>query len=309
MTADPAALAAIARLPLGRQGLADGVLAGMHRGGRGGFSVEFAGRRPFQPGDDPRRIDWRKRRPAAPGRPDDDGWLVKQFEAESGLAVHLVVDASAGMAYLGPAADGEPGRHPSKWRFAATAAATLAEAVLRRRDGVSLSVLGGAALGGAALPVSAAPAHAAAVCEALTNAVPAGAADLAEALAATAARWGRRGVVVLLSDLLTEPDRLFAGLTELRRRGHEPAVLRTLAPAEVSFPFATPRRFRPLTGGPTASGGGTTGRDGYRAAFAAHAAELSAACGRAGTPFTAVTTDEPLPAALVRFLSHRAGRG
>ncbi|MFH5803875.1 DUF58 domain-containing protein [Alienimonas sp. DA493] len=307
---DPAALAAIARLPLGRRGLADGTLAGAHRGGRGGFSVEFAGHRPFQSGDDPRRIDWRKRRHVAAGLSANEGWFVKQFEAETGLAVHLVADASAGMAYRGPAADGGPGLHPDKWRYAATAAATLAEAVLRRRDAVSLTVLGGRRAGGngAPLPASAAPAHGAAICEALTRTSPAGSFDLADALGAAAGRWTRRGVVVLLSDLLTDADRLFAALTDLRRRGHEAAVLRTLAPAEVTFPFEKPRRFRSLFGGPTVSAGGADGGAAYRAAFAAHAKELTAACRRGGVPLTAAVVDEPLAAALGRFLTDRAGR-
>ena len=302
---DPAALAAIARLPLGRKGLADGVLSGAHRGGRGGFSVEFAGHRAYQRGDDPRRIDWRKRRHAAPGVASTDGLFVKQFEAESGLAVHLVVDASAGMAYRGPAADGGEGRHPTKWRFAAIAAATLTEAVLRRRDAVSLTVLGG---GDAALATSAAPAHAAAICETLSTIVPAGSTRFATDLALAAGRWGRRGVVLLLSDLLTDPDELFAGLSDLRRRGHEIAVLRTLAPAEVAFPFASPRRFRSLDGGLSVGGGGAGGQAAYRAAFAEHAAELAAACLRSGASLTTATTDEPLAAALTRTLSERSGR-
>ncbi|NNJ28063.1 DUF58 domain-containing protein [Alienimonas chondri] len=302
---DPTALAAIARLPLGRRGLADGLLSGAHRGGRGGFSVEFAGHRPFQIGDDTRRIDWRKRRHVAAGTPVNGGWFVKQFEAESGLAVHLVVDASSGMAYRGPAADGGTGRHPSKWRVAATAAATLTEAVLQRRDAASLTVLGGNRV---TLPTSAAPAHAAAVCDTLSGILPSGKIDFAEALGTAAGRWGRRGVVVILSDLLTDPDRWFAALSDLRRRGHEAAVLRVLAPAEVSFPFEKPRRFRPLTGDPAITGGGRAAVQEYRIAFEEHAAELAAASRRVAAPLTVMTTDEPLSGALVRFLSDRVGR-
>ena len=303
---DPRALAAIARLPLGRRGLADGLLAGAHRGGRGGFSVEFAGHRPYQIGDDPRRIDWRKRSRHVGDERDAAvaGLVVKQFESETGLAVHLAVDASAGMAYRGPGADGREGRHPSKWRFAATLAATLTETVLRRRDAISLSVLQPE---GKSLPASAAPARAAGVCDLLSAVVPGGDGDVSGRLAEAVGGWGRRGVAVILSDLLADPDRWFAALTEVRRRGHEAAVLRTLAPAEVAFPFPAPRRFRPLAGGATTPGGGANGRAVYRRAFAAHAEELAAACRRAGVSLTVATADEPVADVLVRLLTGRAG--
>ena len=268
--------------------------------------MEFAGHRPYEPGDEVRRVDWRRaaRRgfPAAADRREPGGGLlVKQFEAESGLAVHLVCDLRAGMAYRGPAADGSPGDHPSKWRFAAICAATLAEATVRRRDAVSLSFLG--RHGPTPLPPSAAPDRTAAVCGALSAAVPAGGGGLREGLAAAAGRWRRRGQVVLISDLLDDADETFAALSDLRRRGHEPTALRALAPAEVAFPFPAPRRFRPLTGGALVPGGGAAGRAAYLAAFEAHAAELAAACRRAGAPLATATTDEPVAAALVRLLT------
>ena len=204
-------------------------------------------------------------------------------------------------------ADGSPASLPTKWRYAATAAATLAAAALRGRDAVSLTILGGRPGGRGVeevtLPASAAAPHLAAVCGALGDVEPGGVVDLPAGLGRAADRFGRRGTVVILSDLLGEPGELHAALARLSARGYEPAVLRVLAPAEVSFPFERPRRFAPLGGGPPVPGGGAAGRAAYRAAFESHAAALAAACRRRGVPLTTATTDQPLAAALGRLLA------
>ena len=316
MRADPEALARLGVTAGRRRGAADGLLAGRHRGVRGAFSAEFAGHRPFSPGDDPRRVDWRQaarsgaaHADAAASREPGGGLFVKQYEAETGLAVHLVLDAWAGMAYRGPAADGTPVEtladpHPTKWRYAAAAAATVAAAALRGRDAVSLTALGGRDERGRPvppLPPSAAAPHLAAACALLDGVVPAGGAELPAQLTRAADRFTRRGTVLIVSDLLCEPGKLHAVLARLAARGHEPALLRVLAPAEVGFPFDRPRRFAPLGGGAALSGGGAAGRAAYRAAFERHAAALAAACRRRGAPLASCTTDEPLAAALARL--------
>ena len=264
--------------------MVDGLLAGRHRGGREGFTVEFADHRPYSPGDDPRAVDWRLF--ARTGE-----LHLKRFEQETNLAVHLVLDASGSMTFRGQDAAW------SKWGCAATLAATLAALVLRGRDAVGLTVLGRP---GADRPPSAAATHLENLCAALGTVAPAGEADLSAAVPA-AAMWRRRGVAVLIGDLFDDPDRLAAVLADLARRRHRVAVLRVLDPEEVSPPLTAATRFVPLEGGPPVLADARL-RDAYRAAFERHDRLLTAACRRSGAAFTTALTDVRPGAVLGRFL-------
>ena len=252
--------------------------------------MEFADHRAYAPGDDPRAVDWRLF--ARTGE-----LHLKRFEQETNLAVHLVLDGSASMRFRGT------GAAWTKWECAATLAATLAALVLRGRDAVGLTVAGA---DGSDRPPSAAATQLGNVCGALSGAEPSGDRDLSDVLPAVAAGWRRRGVAVLVGDLLDEPDRLAAALADLTRRRHRVAVLRVLDPEEVSPPLAAATRFVPLEGGAAVTADAGL-RDAYHAAFDRHERLLTAACRRSGVPFTTARTDEPPGAALRRFLRD-AGR-
>src|SRR5437660_928364 len=120
---DPTSLAKYGRLALVARQLVEGFLTGAHKSPYKGFSVEFAEHRQYYPGDEIRHIDWR-----AYGK--TDRYYIKEYEEETNLRAHLLVDASGSMAYRG--------QHPSKFQFAQYIAASLAYLMLHQRDAVGL---------------------------------------------------------------------------------------------------------------------------------------------------------------------------
>src|SRR2546428_12343804 len=81
----PAEVSRLGGIEVVARGVVEGFLAGLHRSPFRGFSVEFAEHRPYQPGDEPRYLDWKvlgKR----------DRLDVKQYEEETNLRATLVPD-------------------------------------------------------------------------------------------------------------------------------------------------------------------------------------------------------------------------
>src|SRR5271154_4232766 len=122
-TLDPTALARFGRLELIARLVVEGVMSGLHKSPFKGFSGEFAEHRQYGPGDEIRHIDWR-----AFGK--TDRYYVKEYEEETNLRAHLVVDSSGSMAYKG--------KHVSKFDYAQQVAASLAYLMLQQRDAVGL---------------------------------------------------------------------------------------------------------------------------------------------------------------------------
>src|SRR5579885_3344065 len=121
---DPTSLSRYGRLALIARGLVEGFLTGAHKSPYKGFSVEFAEHRQYYPGDEIRHIDWR-----AYGK--TDRYYIKEFEEETNLKAHLLVDASGSMGYRGKA-------QFSKFEHAQRLAASLAYLMLHQLDSVGL---------------------------------------------------------------------------------------------------------------------------------------------------------------------------
>jgi len=285
-------LARIASLAVRARHVVEGLMAGLHRSALRGLSVEFAEHRAYAPGDEMRRIDWRLL-----GR--QDRWFVKEYEAETNLRAYLVVDASASMGYRG---EGAP---LSKFGYAATVAASLAHLLLVQRDAVGLAVAGGA--GVRLVPPRSRPHHLRALLAELEAAAPEGRAPVGEALAAVAAAQRRRGLFVVVSDLLDEPGELELGLRRLRHRHNDVVVLQVLDRDELELPFRRLTLFRDLEGPEHLVTDPREIRREYRAAVEEHLAAVRRVCRRHGADHALLRSDEPLDRALVRFLARREG--
>src|SRR5262245_43080494 len=125
LTFDPTLLARYGNLTLVARNLVEGFLTGVHKSPYKGFSVEFAEHRQYYPGDEIRHIDWR-------AVAKTDRYYVKEYEEETNLKAHLLVDASGSMAYKG--------KYPAKFTFAQYVAASLAYLMLHQRDAVGLVI-------------------------------------------------------------------------------------------------------------------------------------------------------------------------
>jgi uncharacterized protein (DUF58 family) len=270
----------------------EGFIKGIHRSPYHGFSVEFSEYREYSPGDDPRYLDWRL-------YARSDRYYVKRFEDETNLRCYLVLDTSRSMGY-------RSGSY-SKGEYARTAAATVAYFLTLQRDAVGLLTFEDRVTD--YLPPRHRPGHLRRLMAMLEREPTGRATNLAEPLEQIAATVRKRGLIVLISDLLAPADQLKTRLGYLRSRGHDVVVLRVLDPSETAFGFTTPAMFHDVESGRELYIDPDTARGEYLRRFAAHAEEVERSCVDLGIEFKPVTTDRPLELVLFDLLKARMRRG
>jgi len=289
---DPAALMRIKSMQLRARVVVEGFMSGLHRSPYHGFSVEFTEYRQYSPGDDPRYLDWKL-------YARSDRYYLKRFEDETNLRSWLLVDLSRSMGFGSLSYD--------KATYAKTAAATIAYFLALQRDAVGLITFDAAIKD--LLPARFRPGHLHRLMMCLEHAPAGTATDLAAPLEQIAKTAQKRGLVVLLSDLLAPLEAVETRLGYLRSRGHEVVVMRVLDPAEVDFPFQEAALFHDVESGRELYVDPQLARERYRQRFAEHAAGLARACNKLGIDLMDLSTDRSLELALFDFLSTRLRRG
>ncbi len=289
---DPQALMRIKSLQLRARAAVEGFVKGLHRSPYHGFSVEFSEYRQYSPGDDPRYLDWKL-------FARSDRYHIKRFEDETNLRCTLVVDTSRSMTY-------GSGVY-TKSDYARTLAATVATFLTRQRDAVGLITFEDTLT--QYLPPRHRPGHLARMIALLEREPQAKSTDLAKSLDQVAATVRKRGLVILISDLLAPVELLKTRLGYLRATGHDVVVLRVLDPAEINFPFDAPAKFRDAESGRDVYVDPTAARAGYLTRFAAHAAGVRQSCDDLGVEFITVSTDQALGSVLFDLLKNRMKRG
>lgn len=289
---DPAALMRLGTLELRARWVVEGFRHGLHRSPYHGFSVEFTEYRQYTPGDDPRFLDWR-----VFGR--SDRYYLKKFEDETNLRCHLLVDRSRSMAF------GSAG-HP-KAAYAATLAATLAHFLDGQGDAVGLLTFAGGVRD--FLPARHRPGQLRRLTLLLEGDADGPDTDLVPPLEQVGQVVRKRGLVVLVSDLLAPVDRLERSLSMLTAAGHEVVVFQVLDPAEIDFSFTDAALFEDLESGRTVYIDPAVIRESYRERLAAHGRAVQETCERLGAAFHRVPTSRPLELALLEFIQDRERTG
>jgi uncharacterized protein (DUF58 family) len=285
---EPALLARIGSLELKARVIVEGFLQGLHRSPFRGFSVEFAEYRQYMPGDDPLRIDWKV-------FARSDRHYVKKFEQETNLPCHLVLDVSASMGY---------GSTPvTKLEYGTYLAAALAYLLARQRDAVGLLTFDDHIL--AHLPPSTRPGHLRSLLVTLEQAQAGKRSDLAKPLHVLAEALTRRGLVVVISDLIDEPGRTIAGLKHVRARGMEVVAFHVLDPAELTLPFEGPTRFRDVESEVEVLTSPRAIRDDYLRRMEEFTSHYARELRSAGIDYCLLDTGKPLDWALMAYLSAR----
>ncbi|MFH1918989.1 MAG: DUF58 domain-containing protein [Planctomycetota bacterium] len=282
----------IKSLELRAKVVVEGFASGLHRSPYHGFSAEFSEYRQYSPGDDPRYLDWRL-------YARSDRYYIKRFEDETNLRCHLLVDMSRSMGY---------GSGPyTKAEYARTAAATLAYFLSRQHDAVGLMTFDEKI--SEYLPPRYRPGHLHRLMLLLEQPLSGKATDLAAPLEQIAGTVTKRGLIVLISDLLTPIDTLQTHLGYLRLRGHEVVVLRVLDRREQDFAFGDPVMFSDLESGRDLYVDPAAVRKEYLERFGEHASRIRRACNTLGIDLYEMTTDRPLELVLLDFLNARLRRG
>lgn len=289
---DPAELDALGGLELIARSVVEGFLAGLHQSPHRGFSVEFAEHRAYRPGDDLRFVDWKM-------YSRSDRYYVKQYEEETNLAAHLCLDVSASMDWRSR----DEGLL-TKLEYAKRLAASLALLLIRQGDMAGLVCFSDAVL--TRLPPRGTTAHWSEMIRSLAAQEPGKRTTPETALREVAGRLRRRGLVVLISDLLTEEAETRKALKELRYRGHEVLVFHLLDPGERELPGAGDAVFVDPETDEEVPARSSELRSEYREAVAAALDEWNRECGRHDIDYHTVSTEQPLALALGEYLHTRA---
>lgn len=289
----PEELVRLGSLELLARLVVEGSLAGRHRSpGRGG-SHEFAEHRPYVPGDDLRRVDWK-----VYGR--TDRYYVRESEAETNLRATVVLDTSASMGF-------SAGGRVTKLEYARIVAASLAHLLIGQQDAVGVATFGDRL--DAFVPPRGGRRQRARLLEVLAAVEPGGGTTPDGPFRRLAERLSRRGLLILLSDLLGPPERFLPGLRYFRARKHEVVVFHVLDPSERTLAdLGTPGRFRDAETGAVLEAEPRELADGYRDALADLERAYRAQAHDRGFAFAPLTTDVPVGIALGRWLARRVYR-
>jgi uncharacterized protein (DUF58 family) len=286
---DPAVLAGISNLYLRARWVVEGIMSGVHRSRSKGFSVEFEEHREYSPGDEIRRIDWK-----ALGK--FDRYFIKEYEDETNLRAYLLLDTSASMDY---ASNGI-----TKFDYGCTLTACLAYLILKQQDAAGLVTFSNRIE--QFIPPKAKRDYLTQILHALENRGPAGETNVGKILEEIAGQIKRRGMVILVSDLIDEPEAILKGLRLFRYKGNDVIVFHLLDQAEIDLPFDGNILFEDLeeanlkvVADPKAI------RQTYRHVIEEFTAEMRKQCHDSTIDYQLLSTSTPLDRALASYLSWR----
>lgn len=284
----PEAVSRISRLDLRARHVVEGFISGMHKSPFFGHSVEFVQHRDYTPGDDIRHLDWKV-------WSKTDRFYIKQFEAETNLRAMLMVDVSESMRY---------GKGPlSKYSYACCMAASLAYMLLHQGDAVGCITFDSQLRN--AVPARSQQTHLDTILQAMNVSKPKEKTNLESILKRVTDSLPGRGMVILISDLLTDRESLFRGLDLLSHRRHDIIVFHVLDEDEVSFEFQGTTRFLGMEAMPDLICNPRSLRDGYLEALKEYLDEVRRGCAKRGVEYALIRTSDYLDAVLARFLAAR----
>jgi uncharacterized protein (DUF58 family) len=286
---DPAVVARLGTLELKARTIVEGFLSGLHRSPFKGFSVEFAEYRQYMPGDDLSTIDWKV-------FARSDRYYVKKFEEETNLDAHLLLDVSGSMGYGSGAM--------TKFEYGACLAASLAYLMNRQRDAVSLTAFDEKIV--ERLPAASRPGHLRNILVTLDRLELGRETNLSKPLHQIVDSLSKRGMVVLISDLLDDPAAVIQALKHFQFRGNDVIAFQVLDADEIDFPFERATRFEDLETREEIMAVPAAVREHYVKEMNALIERYRRELGAAGIDYQLLTTNRPLEFALMSYLSTRS---
>lgn len=288
---DPHVVARLSRLEIRPTGPVTGSYTGMHKSPHRGSSVEFAEYRKYAPGDEPKHIDWRV-------FAKTDRFYVKEFEADTNLRCHLVLDASGSMAF--------GSRGTAKFDYARRMAATLAHLLTLQGDAVGLQCFDAKLRQD--LPARNSPRHFRQVLDTMAGAKASGETDLPKVLHDLAEGVSRRAMIIVFSDLFTDLEPLLSAFQHMRFRQHDLAVFHLMDPQELAFDFDRTTRFADLESNASLVAEPAAIRDLYLREINAWLGNVRTGCLSSKVDYHFVDTARPYDAVLSDFLLKRRGK-
>ncbi len=286
---DPETVSKLKGMELKARMVVEGFIAGLHKSPYHGFSVEFAEHRQYMPGDNIRDIDWKV-------YAKSDRFYIKQYEEETNLKGYLLLDCSASMAY-------QSGERVSKLDYAGLLSGALSYMMLRQRDSVGLVTFDEKIR--RYVPPRSKSGHLHLLLNEIASQTPSDTTDVAHTLHEMAERIKRRGLVIIMSDLLDDSEEIISGLKHFRYNNHEVIVFHILDPRERDFAFPREAIFKDMETGEEMTTLPYQIKSDYARAVQGFSDEIATACRQANIDYHPIDTAMPFDRALWSFLSKR----
>ncbi|MFQ5676579.1 MAG: DUF58 domain-containing protein [bacterium] len=289
---DPQILSKISGMELRARTVVEGFISGLHRSPYRGFSVEFAEYREYTPGDDIRFIDWKV-------YARSDRYYLKEFEEETNLSCHILLDTSASMSYSNHGL--------SKLAYGSYLAASLGYLIFQQRDGVGLITFDNAI--SQVIRSRNRKGHMLSILRYLDKITAEKKSDMSMPLHQVADTINKKGLIIIISDLLDDPSSVLRGLQHFRFKGHDVILFHIMDEAERTFPFKNVTKFIDLEGSAQMMAIPSLVRDNYLKKMNEHIEQFKQGCGRMQVDYHLLDTSKPLDFALFSYLTHRSRRG
>lgn len=286
---DPTVLASISNLELRARLAVEGFLSGLHKSPFKGFSVEFSEYRHYYPGDDIRHLDWKVF--ARSGK-----YFIKQYEDETNVRCNILLDCSASMGYNSGGI--------TKLEFARTLASALAYLMMGQRDAVGLITFDEKVQD--YIPARFRQGHLIEILRALANLTLGDQTDVSRPIADLAFSLNRRGLVILISDLLDDEESVVKGLRQLRYKGNDVIVFHVMDNAELTFPFDRLSKFEDVESHEILLATPQKVRENYLRELEKFCNFYRKKCNTSGIDYVLLNTKNPLDIALSSYLTKRA---
>jgi uncharacterized protein (DUF58 family) len=288
----PTQAAQLRRLELTVRGVVEGTFAGLHKSPHKGFSIEFAEHREYVPGDEIKHLDW-----TVLAR--TDRYYIKQYEQETNLRATICLDASASMAFgnaAPPETKSKKAKTPttagtSKFEYAAVLAASLAYMLSAQQDFVGLTAFDTDIR--LDIPQGNGASHLDQIFKGLEKLTPSKPTNVAQTLHHLANKIPRRGLVILISDLLDDPDQILLALQHLKHARHQMIVLQILDRAETDLSYNRPVTFEDMEDGTRLQIDPKLIREDYRREFTTFLDQVKTRCGQFRIDHLLAFTDVP----------------
>ncbi len=286
---DPAVIAKIKSLELKAKLVVEGFKVGLHKSPYHGFSVEFSQYRPYIQGDSIRNIDWN-----VFGKTEK--YFIKQFEEETNLISHICVDTSKSMQFKNKGS-------VSKMEYAVTLASSLLYIMQQQQDAAGLVLFSDKI--DKYFPPKANRIYMRTLLRQLASISPANKTETSRPLTATAQKIKKRGLVIIISDLLDDPDKIISSLKQFYYKKNEVIVFQILDPIERSFAFNKDANFVDMETGEEIITQPHQIKASYQSAFNEYLAKIKTGCLNYGMEYNLIETDKPFDKALISYFNKR----
>ena len=284
----PDIISRLNNLSLKARFVVEGFIVGLHKSPYHGFSVEFSEHRAYGAGDEIRHVDWKLW-----GK--TDRFFIKQFEEETNLKSYLLVDQSLSMTYKS--------KNMTKLEYAQILAASLGYLMLKQQDAVGLTLFDDRIR--VNIPARSKRSHLNIILSQMQNIIAGPETTIAPVFHKTAEAIKKRGLIILISDLFDDPDKVLSGLQHFRYKGHEVIVFHVLDPQELTLDFTQRTRFRDMESGEEIVTDPWHIQSDYQKSMEQFCDYIKSNCRQKNIDYVQLSTDLPLDMALSEYLIKR----